>query len=307
MVVVDRRYSLFLGPSWRLANSQLDLETVAWNIPGTTSNIVFIFFVVIPAIILRDFCLTKHRGNEPPQCVPHVGQRLGLLNRQQLLSLQLCPCQATPVMLQPLWREDNDGLTYCHLTEHAETARRWGYLPPMAWTSQQCQELLNQLGSSRKGTFCFVLGLDTYFTVFGSVFLTSCSSLLGLGFFSRLKRKLPLCTCNGDIQPAALLCQCSGFPGGLLLPTDLLFLTASHTWRGNLWPSLASQNSPAVTNRASAGVDLGSVTPRSCSLQILPCSHRCFQMCNLLGIMTCPDRLNAWGFWTVVFHVPLEL
>lgn len=133
MAVVERS-SFFVSRAELVACKELaalDLAVVARDIPGTTPNIVFISFVLVLAVILRDFCLTKHRGNKPPQCATHVGQRLGLLNCHHLLCLHLCPCQATSMVLQLLaQREGNGGLRHWHLWEGGETARRGGDPPP---------------------------------------------------------------------------------------------------------------------------------------------------------------------------------
>lgn len=68
-------------------------------------------------------------------------------------------------------------------------------------------------GFSRNGMF-FVLGFDSYFIVFGSVIFDLLFFIVSLGFFSKLKRKLPLYTCNSDTQRAVLLCQGLAFLAG---------------------------------------------------------------------------------------------
>lgn len=147
----------------------LDLEIVAQDIPGTTPSIVFTSFVLIPAVILRDFCLTKHRGIKPPAWATHVGQRLGLPDCHQPLSLHPCPCQAASVMLQP-WHSwgkvmVGSGTVICWRVEKLQGGG--GDLPLTVWTLQQCK-VLEPAQALLKREF-YVLGLDSSFIVFGSV------------------------------------------------------------------------------------------------------------------------------------------
>lgn len=213
-------------------SATLDLEIAAQDVPGTTPNIVLNFFVLTPAVILRHFCLTKPKGNKPFECAIHVSWKLGLLNCHQLQSLLLCPCQATSMMLQRLhWGKVmvGSGILICWRVEKLQQGM--GDLPPIVWTSQQSG---TSSGSSRKGLFFFFLGLNSYFIVLETVFLTFCSSLFGQGFpgWRGSFHSTPVTTVTYSHQPC--FASALAFPAGCssILTTAL---SCKSRMAGNLW------------------------------------------------------------------------